>query len=89
VRFNEVPELRHSREYRAACAAYDIFIIRWNVWINNRLRGTVRTGKFFGHGISQQPLIRAAGLTAVLPVRKPTNRSKRSLAPLQMAPVVR
>ncbi len=53
-------ELRHGREYRAACAAYDVFIIRWQVWIDNRLRGTVRTGKFFGHGIAQKPLIRAA-----------------------------
>jgi hypothetical protein len=49
MRFNEVSELRHGREYRAACAAYDVFIIRWDIWIDNRLRGTVRTGKFFGH----------------------------------------
>jgi hypothetical protein len=80
MRFNEVPELRHGREYRAACAAYDVFIIRWNIWINNRLRGTVRTGKFFAHRLSQEPLIRAAGVAAVLQVRKPANRSKRSLA---------
>jgi hypothetical protein len=55
VRFNEVPELRHGCEYRAARSAYDVFIIRWDVWINNRLRGTVRTGKFFGHGIRKSP----------------------------------
>jgi hypothetical protein len=60
-RCNEVPELRHGREYRAARAAYDVFIIRWAMWINDRLRGKARTGKFFGHGISQEPLIHAAG----------------------------
>jgi hypothetical protein len=53
-----VPELRHGREYRAACAAYDVLIIRWDFWINNRLSGTARAGKFFGHGISQEPLYR-------------------------------
>ena len=65
-----MPELPHRREYCAACAACDVFIIRWNIWINNRLRGTVRTGKFVGHGISQEPLIHAAGLAAVLQVKQ-------------------
>ena len=59
-----MPELRHRREYQAACAACDVSIIGWDIWINNRLRGAVRTGKFVGHG--QEPLIHAAGLAAVL-----------------------
>jgi hypothetical protein len=54
-----VPELRHGRKCRAACAAYDVLVIGWDIWINNRLRGTARAGKFFGHGISQKPLIHA------------------------------
>jgi hypothetical protein len=32
----------------------DVFIITWENGVNNRLRGAVRTGKFFGHGISQR-----------------------------------
>ena len=52
VRFNKLPELRHGGENGAARAAYDVFIVRCDVWINNRLRGTLRTGEFFGHGIS-------------------------------------
>jgi hypothetical protein len=65
-----VPELRHGREYRAARTAYDVFIIRWDIWINNGLRGTARKGEFFGHGISQSPLIHAARLAAVRQVRE-------------------
>jgi hypothetical protein len=60
-RVNEAPELRHRREFRAACEAYDVGIIRWHIRINNRLRRTTRTGKFFGHG--QKPLIHAARIS--------------------------
>jgi hypothetical protein len=41
VRFNEAPELRHGREYRAACAAQDVFIITWDNGVNNRLRPSI------------------------------------------------
>jgi hypothetical protein len=62
-RVNEAPELRHRREFRAACEAYDVCIVRWYIRINNRLRRTTRTGKFFGHGISQEPLIQCGRIS--------------------------
>jgi len=54
VTFNELPELRQGRKNCAARATRDVFVVRWDVWINDRLRGTFRTGEFFGHGISLQ-----------------------------------
>jgi hypothetical protein len=62
-RVNEAPELRHRREFRAACEACDVCIIRWYIRINNRLRRATRTGKFFGHGISQEPLIQGGRIS--------------------------
>jgi len=53
VTFDELSELRYCRQNCAARAACDVFVVRWNVWINDRLRGTFWTGKFFGHGILQ------------------------------------
>ena len=51
VAFDELSELRYGRENCAARAACDVLVVRWDVWINDRLRGTFRTGEFFGHGI--------------------------------------
>jgi len=52
VTFNKLPELRQGRKNCAARATRDVFVLRRDVWINDRLGGTFRTGEFFGHGIS-------------------------------------
>ncbi len=55
---DEPSELQHGREDCAACPAYHVFIVLRDVRIDNRLRGTLRTGEFVGHGISQPLYLR-------------------------------
>ena len=64
--FNELPELRQGCKNRAAPATYNVLVVRWDVWINDRLRGTFRTGEFFGHRISYQSPFRSGRLVTAL-----------------------